>query len=56
MDSQRDALIADSATQNSARANAANAQFDNLSLLADREDQSRIEIVTGGVVDSRAAR
>jgi filamentous hemagglutinin family protein len=51
LDSQRDALIADSATQNIARAGAANAQFDNLSLLADREDQSRVEIVTGGTVD-----
>jgi filamentous hemagglutinin family protein len=51
LDSQRDALIADSATQNVARAGAANAQFNNLSLLADREDESRIEIVTGGTVD-----
>jgi filamentous hemagglutinin family protein len=51
LDSQRDALIADSATQNAARAGAATAQFNNLSLLADREDQSRVEIVTGGIVD-----
>ncbi|UZE50492.1 filamentous hemagglutinin N-terminal domain-containing protein [Rhodopseudomonas sp. P2A-2r] len=29
----------------------ASAEFDNLSLLADRRDQSRVEIVTGGLVD-----
>lgn len=50
LDSQRDALIADSATQNTARANAAFGQFDNLSKLDDREDQSRVEIATGGSV------
>ncbi|WP_165420984.1 filamentous haemagglutinin family protein [Bradyrhizobium sp. Leo170] len=53
LDSKRDALIADSATQNVTRAGVAVGQFDNLSLLADREDQSRIEIVTGGIVDIR---
>ncbi|MGY3608185.1 MULTISPECIES: filamentous haemagglutinin family protein [unclassified Bradyrhizobium] len=53
LNSKRDALIADSATQNIARPAAAAGQFDNLSLLADREDQSRIEIVSGGIVDVR---
>ncbi|HEY4276102.1 MAG TPA: filamentous hemagglutinin family protein [Rhizomicrobium sp.] len=53
LDSQRDALIADSTTQNQARITAANAnkQFNNLSLLGDREDQSRVEIVSGGNVE-----
>jgi filamentous hemagglutinin family protein len=51
LNSQRDALITDSAKQDNARLSAANAQFDNLSLLADREDQSRIEIVSGGIVN-----
>ena len=50
LDSQRDALIADSTTQNRLRLQANAAQFDNLSKLADRQDQSRIEIVTGGTV------
>ncbi|MGY3529681.1 filamentous hemagglutinin family protein [Bradyrhizobium sp. USDA 4452] len=46
--SQRDALIA------SAKPNLlATGQFDNLSTLADRPDQSRIEIVTGGTIDFR---
>jgi filamentous hemagglutinin family protein len=46
LNSQRDALIAASG------ANAlATGQFDNLSTLADRKDQSRVEIVTGGIVD-----
>ncbi|WP_375782797.1 filamentous hemagglutinin family protein [Bradyrhizobium sp. Pha-3] len=46
--SQRDALIA------SAKPNLlATGQFDNLSTLSDRPDQSRIEIVTGGTVDFR---
>src|SRR5262249_13004367 len=44
LDGQRDALIAASST----RSPVADAQFDNLSLLADRLDQSRVEIVTGG--------
>ncbi|MGO4683992.1 filamentous haemagglutinin family protein [Hyphomicrobium sp. 2TAF46] len=48
LNSQRDALIAESATQNIARLNANFGAFDNLSKLADRMDQSRIEIVTGG--------
>ncbi|WP_051334972.1 filamentous haemagglutinin family protein [Bradyrhizobium sp. Ai1a-2] len=50
LDSQRDALIAASATANQLRAGAATGVFNNLSLLADRLDQSRIEIVTGGNV------
>ncbi|WP_194456761.1 filamentous hemagglutinin family protein [Bradyrhizobium sp. CCBAU 53421] len=46
--SQRDALIA------SAKPNQlATGQFDNLSTLSDRPDQSRIEIVTGGTIDFR---
>jgi filamentous hemagglutinin family protein len=51
LDSQRDALIADSATQDTARSTLTLGQFNNLSTLADREDQSRVEIVTGGVVN-----
>ena len=50
LNSQRDALIADSLVQDKARAEAPFiAQFDNLTRLADRQDQSRVEIVTGGV-------
>ncbi|MGH6612750.1 filamentous haemagglutinin family protein [Sphingomonas sp.] len=54
VNTQRDALIADSAKQDLARTNAVItgrdnlAQFDNLSRLSDRRDQSRVEIVTGG--------
>ncbi|WP_455153258.1 filamentous haemagglutinin family protein [Bradyrhizobium cenepequi] len=51
LNSKRDALIADSATQNVTRAGVAVGAFDNLSLLADREDLSRIEIVSGGLVN-----
>jgi filamentous hemagglutinin family protein len=47
LNSQRDAPIANSAKGG----NNASGQFDNLSTLADREDQSRIEIVSGGLVD-----
>ncbi|MBO4224090.1 filamentous haemagglutinin family protein [Bradyrhizobium neotropicale] len=50
LNSQRDALIAASATANQQRGQSATGPFDNLSLLADRLDQSRIEIVTGGNV------
>ncbi|MDI4231967.1 filamentous hemagglutinin N-terminal domain-containing protein [Bradyrhizobium sp. Arg237L] len=50
LDSQRDALIAASTVANLARAGSAIGVFDNLSLLADRQDQSRIEIVSGGTV------
>ncbi|WP_371422753.1 filamentous haemagglutinin family protein [Tardiphaga sp.] len=53
LDSQRDALVASSAAANLLRAGSATGAFDNLSLLADRQDQSRIEIVTGGVVNFR---
>nr|WP_049824679.1 filamentous haemagglutinin family protein [Rhodopseudomonas palustris] len=55
LDSQRDALIADSTKQNSGRAAAANdaPQFNNLSRLDDRQDQSRVEIVSGGLVTFR---
>ncbi|OYU91962.1 MAG: filamentous hemagglutinin [Bradyrhizobiaceae bacterium PARB1] len=55
LNSQRDALIADSVVQNKARAEASNfTQFDNLSRLADRQDQSRIEIVSGGSVNFKS--
>ncbi len=50
LDSQRDALIADSAVQDCARRVAAADVFDNLARLDDRRDQSRIEIVSGGGV------
>ncbi|WP_407180783.1 filamentous haemagglutinin family protein [Bradyrhizobium sp. STM 3562] len=46
LNSQRDALIAASGPNG-----LATGQFDNLSALADRKDQSRIEIVGGGLVD-----
>jgi len=50
LDSQRDALIAASIAADAQRNVSAAGMFDNLSLLADRQDQSRIEIVTGGSV------
>ncbi|OAM90056.1 filamentous hemagglutinin family protein [Termitidicoccus mucosus] len=53
LDSQRDALVKESAQLDGARRNAAaNAgkNFDNLSTLSDRRDQSRVEITTGGAV------
>ncbi|OYU90483.1 MAG: filamentous hemagglutinin [Bradyrhizobiaceae bacterium PARB1] len=46
LNSQRDALIAASG-----RNPLAIDQFDNLSKLTDRRDQSRVEIVTGGIVN-----
>ena len=46
MNAQRDALIAASGPNT-----LATGQFDNLSKLADRKDQSRVEIVSGGLVD-----
>ncbi|MEW6436168.1 MAG: filamentous hemagglutinin family protein [Pseudomonadota bacterium] len=46
-DSQRSALIAASA----GNSNNATGQFDDLSTLADLEDESRIEIVSGGTVE-----
>ncbi|MEW6642874.1 MAG: filamentous hemagglutinin family protein [Pseudomonadota bacterium] len=51
LNSQRDALIADSAVQDKVRAALNLGQFDNLAKLSDRKDQSRVEIVTGGTVD-----
>lgn len=48
LDSQRDASIAESARQDMTRVAAG--VFDNLSLLGDRRDLSRIEIVSGGGV------
>ena len=51
LDSQRDALVTSSAAANLLRAASAVGAFDNLSVLADRQDQSRIEIVTGGSVN-----
>ncbi|AOZ03705.1 hypothetical protein BKK81_32360 [Cupriavidus sp. USMAHM13] len=50
LDSQRDALMQDSAAQDLLRAGAASGLFDNLSKLSDRRDQSRVEIVSGGDV------
>jgi filamentous hemagglutinin family protein len=51
LDSQRDALIKDSAAQDLLRAASTNPLFDNLAtLLSDRRDQSRVEIVSGGNV------
>jgi len=46
LNAQRDALVSASG-----RNPIANGQFDNLSLLTDRRDLSRIEIVTGGVAN-----
>ncbi|QFZ84924.1 filamentous hemagglutinin N-terminal domain-containing protein [Variovorax paradoxus] len=48
LDSQRDALLKESAAQDAARALVPPGLFDNLSRLSDRRDQSRIEIVSGG--------
>ncbi|MGJ7543782.1 filamentous haemagglutinin family protein [Variovorax sp. LT1R16] len=50
LDSQRDALIAESAVQDPLRATSNSGTFDNLSRMQDRRDQSRIEIVSGGNV------
>ncbi|MFC7286815.1 filamentous hemagglutinin family protein [Herminiimonas glaciei] len=50
LDSQRDALIKESAAQDLLRAATAAGPYDNLSTLSDRRDQSRIEIVSGGNV------
>ncbi|OYU87674.1 MAG: filamentous hemagglutinin [Bradyrhizobiaceae bacterium PARB1] len=50
LDSQRDGLIAASNAANAARAAVVPGVFDNLSMLADRQDQSRIEVVSGGKV------
>ena len=56
LDSQRNALIKESAEQDLLRHRQAPGAFDNLSRLSDRRDQSRIEIVSGGDISSRAAR
>ncbi|WP_160168976.1 filamentous hemagglutinin N-terminal domain-containing protein [Bradyrhizobium sp. Ai1a-2] len=50
LNSQRDALIAASAQADGLRFDAASGPFNNRSILQDRLDQSRIEIVTGGNV------
>jgi len=51
LNSQRDALISESAAQDILRANSVAGRFDNLAKLSDRRDQSRIEIVSGGNVE-----
>ncbi|VVE00506.1 filamentous hemagglutinin-like protein [Pandoraea communis] len=51
LDSQRAALMQDSAKQDSLRAGMSSGLFDNLSRLSDRRDQSRVEIVSGGNVE-----
>ncbi|MCW5298901.1 filamentous hemagglutinin N-terminal domain-containing protein [Herbaspirillum lusitanum] len=51
LNSQRDALISESAAQDILRANSVAGRFDNLAKLSDRRDQSRIEIVSGGDVE-----
>ncbi|WP_087725199.1 filamentous haemagglutinin family protein [Pandoraea sp. PE-S2T-3] len=51
LDSQRTAMIQDSAAQDLLRAGASTGLFDNLSKLSDRRDQSRVEIVSGGNVE-----
>ncbi len=50
LDSQREAMIAESAAQDPLRATSNSGTFDNLSRMQDRRDQSRIEIVSGGNV------
>lgn len=50
LNGQRDALIAESNTANASRQNTILGGFDDRSTIADRLDQSRIEIVTGGDV------
>jgi len=50
LDSQRAALITQSAQQDVARRAANSGVFDNLSKQDDRQDQSRVEIVSGGNV------
>ncbi len=51
LDSQRAEQIAASAAANALRAQQVAPPFDDLSLLADQQDESRIEIVTGGSVE-----
>ena len=50
LDTQRDALIKESLAQDRIRAQAAQGTFDNYARLADRRDQSRVEIVAGGSI------
>ncbi|MBB4200031.1 filamentous hemagglutinin family protein [Rhodoblastus sphagnicola] len=50
LDSQRAGLVDASIVANAGRAANATGAFGNLSLVADRQDQSRVEIVTGGAV------
>ena len=50
LDSNRNALIEASGVADKVRFSAVTGAFDNLSLLSDRQDQSRIEIVSGGNV------
>lgn len=50
LDSQRQALLAESVEQDKVRATAVQGSFDNLSRLQDRRDLSRVEIVSGGTV------
>ncbi|UGV28980.1 filamentous hemagglutinin N-terminal domain-containing protein [Rhodopseudomonas boonkerdii] len=50
LDSQRQALVDASVEANKTRALNIAGAFDNLSALADRQDLSRIEIVTGGAI------
>ncbi|ALS61378.1 filamentous haemagglutinin family protein [Pandoraea norimbergensis] len=51
LDSQRTAMIQDSAAQDLIRTQTVSGLFDNLSRLGDRRDQSRVEIVSGGNVE-----
>lgn len=55
LDSQRDALIAESAKLDALRMETDPGAFDNYSRLSDRRDQSRVEIVSGGDVDFQDA-
>ncbi|WP_141454098.1 filamentous haemagglutinin family protein [Pseudoxanthomonas sp. z9] len=51
LDSQRDALIAESEKLDALRMQTDPGAFDNYSRLSDRRDQSRVEIVSGGDVN-----
>jgi filamentous hemagglutinin family protein len=51
LDSQRDALIAESEKLDALRMQTEPGAFDNYSRLSDRRDQSRVEIVSGGDVN-----
>lgn len=53
LDSQRQALLEQSALQDGVRSTVAQGAFDNLSRLQDRRDQSRVEIVSGGTVEAQ---